>query len=230
MATNHYTQLLIRAGQKLPPGHRVFRNILAEGVQHVDDVGKIASDQYLNAAGKAAKVREQLSTKAIPALQKAQRQLQHLEKQHALGAQNQRNRVLGKGDALDAERRMVLRAATPADRLRLIKSDSKMNVAAQLGGSSLTGISDDDLALAFEPLAEKFDPAGSAMQKDVADSIGLINVALEAFQNDLRASHGATDGTAKTRPLRDDEYYALVRSVEAPAISDFERAEAEVSE
>jgi hypothetical protein len=218
MSDSVFVSLLQQAGQTPRPGGRVFRDLLAGGVAHVDKINKIRGDQTLTSTGKAGKVADVVRTNAIPELKKASRQLAHMEKRFEIDSRSLRARVLGKSDEFDSERRMVLRNATPAERIRMCAEDEAMARAALRGGPTLSGIASPDLERFFEPIAEKSDPTGVEAQRIAADGIHFVKTAMEALTNTVRNSPGMINGNS-LRPYNESEFAALMRSVEAPAVA-----------
>ncbi len=230
MASDVFTALFARMGSNKRPGGKAARDVLADGTSFMGYKSTLAGDTALTPSGKAGAMRKHLTEKVGPSLLRARRQAAHLRRQIEIDAKNLRARVLGKGDTDDKERREVMRAATPIERLRMVNADEAFALAALRGGEILSGVPGDELARRFDTIAEKFDPAGAAAMVTAQEGLLHLETAIEALQNEtMKAPIEATANGSRPFMSAAELQNFLAKIPAPPIASPTEAAEAEIA-
>jgi hemerythrin len=166
MQNNMYGEILSRMGTVERPGGRVARNAMAAGIELEGFVNDKRADKNLSRDGRMNAVNDHVRQKAVPALQKATRQLGHLERQVETESKNMHRRVFNKAGEHDEEIRAVVRQMSQADATRAMHEHDDVARAVHGAPPFLTSnIAKADRDRHYAEFVAKFDPAGAESQR-----------------------------------------------------------------
>jgi hypothetical protein len=225
-----YSTLGVRKGDRKLPGGNVFRKNLTTGLEIQAVIQEVRVDETLAPPGKAKKTADHIRSKAIPQLITAERQRDYIVKKNAIDERNLRTRVAGKSDELDGERRAVMRAASPTDRLRLMR-DPMMRAAMLRGGAILSGVTDEQYEREFEAAIEQLAPPETlAARADAKEAVEFLDASIAALRGEIERAPVVAMSDGSIRTFHPGELASAIRSVEMPpALSELDRATAEIA-
>jgi hypothetical protein len=223
-----YTTLAVKKADRKIIGGRLFNDGLGAGLEVVAVAQAARDDNHLAAAGRAAKVDQYLRKHAIPTMIRLERQRAHLAKKIDADERNLRKQILGAHDALDGERRMVLRAASPSERLRLM-SDHHMQMAALRGGSTLSGVPDEQLDRHMDAAIERLAPEALVARQHAVESMEFVDASIATLRGEIAKAPVVAMGDGSVRAYHAPELAAVIKSTEVPPLSEMDRSLAELS-
>lgn len=213
-----YAALLPRLPSNLTKGKNdVLVATMTAGAALMAKAAEVAKDDGRSAKGRAQVLDHYLKSEAVPALVKSRRQHQYHEGRLQGKRDALRKAVIGEHDPLDRERRDVIRAMTPNERIAAVLSDPELRGAALRGGSTLAGVPQTELDRAFSIATEEMVPAKVAEIKNLEAAQDFHAAVLRVFANDLQKIPAVIEPNGAVREMSPWEVEKVIESIPAPA-------------
>jgi hypothetical protein len=162
---------------------------------------ELAKHVDLSQTGREKAYAKFVMAELAPQLAKSKRQLNWHDNRIATQRATIRTKVVGEPDALDAERRAVLRAMSEPERIQTVLRDGKARAAALRGDPLLAGVAQEILDRAFAAAVTEIASDLEASLKNQEAGQAFHKMAIEMVTNELKDVSVADEKTGATVPF-----------------------------